>query len=350
MLKDICLYISENEKKEKHIISANEGGAIALAVGYHLASNKVPLVYMQNSGLGNSVNPLLSLASPEVYSTPMLLMIGWRGEPGVKDEPQHVHQGRVMMGMLEQMNIPAFVLSDDPQLSTDQTERAIRKVRQDNCPLALIVKKGLFETYAKHETTSELKLTREEAIIAATSTLPNEAVVVATTGMASRELFEYRASNGLGHQKDFLTVGGMGHASQIALGIAMAQSEKKIYCFDGDGAAIMHMGSLGVSGQSNCNNFVHLVFNNGSHGSVGGQPTIGFDIDLCAIANACGYVNTERVSSATEVKNALQTIQACSGPSFIEVRTSTGSRKDVGRPTSAPRENKLALMEFLGVL
>jgi phosphonopyruvate decarboxylase len=213
----------------------------------------------------------------------------------------------------------------------------------------LIAIKGLFKSYKANGPMSEKNMTRESAIIEVASLLEDDAVVVSTTGMASRELFEYRSSIDAGHERDFLTVGGMGHANQIALGIAISQPKRKIYCFDGDGAAIMHMGSMGIVGQSGCKNFTHIVFNNGAHGSVGGQPTIGLDINFCKIAAACGYVQADRVEALQEIRKIFNIHQHMCGPTFIEICVSAINKKDIGRPSSTPLENKLELINYLSI-
>ena len=347
--KEFCACVTMTLKPEDHLISANEGAAVGLAIGHYIGTGSLPLVYLQNSGLGNVVNPLLSLASPEVYGTPMLLMLGWRGEPGKKDEPQHVHQGRVMAKMLEDMDLPFVVLSEDMVEAEVQTKAAAQQARDINGPVALVVKKNTFDKYAAPEVEADLPLGREEAIIAAAETLEDNAAVICTTGMPSRELFEFRARNEAGHDRDFLTVGGMGHASQIALGLAMSQPARPIYCFDGDGAVLMHMGSMAITGQSNAKNLIHLVFNNGVHGSVGGQPTVGFNIDMPKIAIACGYASAQRVTNKKGLHSAITMARATDGVSFIEVQVRPGNRADIGRPTSTPEQNKVAMMKFLGV-
>mgnify|MGYP006420923723 CR=1 FL=1 len=349
LLKEFCACVTMTLKPEDHFISANEGAAVGLAIGHYIGTGSLPLVYLQNSGLGNVVNPLLSLASPEVYGTPMLLMLGWRGEPGTKDEPQHVHQGRVMAKMLEDMDLPFVVLSEDMVEAEVQTKAAAQQARDINGPVALVVKKNTFDKYAAPEVEADLPLGREEAIIAAAETLEDNAAVICTTGMPSRELFEFRARNEAGHDRDFLTVGGMGHASQIALGLAMSQPARPIYCFDGDGAVLMHMGSMAITGQSNAKNLIHLVFNNGVHGSVGGQPTVGFNIDMPKIAIACGYASAQRVTNKKGLHSAITMARATDGVSFIEVQVRPGNRADIGRPTSTPEQNKVAMMKFLGV-
>lgn len=349
LLKDVCGYITDETPAERNIIAANEGGSIALALGYHLATGKVPLVYMQNSGFGNTVNPLLSLADPKVYSVPMLLLIGWRGEPGVKDEPQHVKQGKVSEELLQTMEIPYEIISS---MTTDidaVVEKAISLAIADNTPFAILVRKGTFEPYSlKNKVVTNHDLNREEAVIKASQMLKDEDVVVATTGKTSRELFEYRARNNQGHHRDFLTVGGMGHANQIALGIALSKPEKEVYCFDGDGAVLMHTGSLGIVGSLKPKNYKHIVFNNGAHDSVGGQPTIGFDVDFCELAKNFNYKHTFKISNVEEFEQTFKKFQNSEGPSMLEVLINKGARKELGRPTKLPLENKRDFMDFLG--
>ena len=347
LLKEFCACVTSTMKPQDHVIAANEGASVGLAIGHYIGTGSLPLVYLQNSGLGNTVNPLLSLASTEVYGIPMLLMVGWRGEPGIKDEPQHVHQGRVMVQMLEDMDVPFVVLSDDIATAKIQTQEAAKQAHEIKGPVAILVRKNTFDEYAHSKVKADLPMGREEAIIAAAETLEDNAAVICTTGMPSRELFEYRARGGAGHHRDFLTVGGMGHASQIALGLAMAQPSRPVYCFDGDGAALMHMGSMAIIGQSSVKNLIHLVFNNGVHGSVGGQPTVGLNIDMPQIALACGYATSQRVITIDELKNAISAAHMAEGVGFIEVQVRPGNRADIGRPTSTPSQNKRAMMKFL---
>lgn len=349
LLKEFCACITSTMRQRDHVIAANEGASVGLAIGHYIGTGSLPLVYLQNSGLGNTVNPLLSLASPEVYGIPMLLMLGWRGEPGKKDEPQHIHQGRVMAQMLEDMDVPVVILSDEITSAELQTHAAAKQAHEIKGPVAIIVRKNTFDQFSVSKEKVELPMGREEAIIAAAEILEDNAAVICTTGMPSRELFEFRARGRAGHHRDFLTVGGMGHASQIALGLAMAQPARPIYCFDGDGAALMHMGAMAITGQSNAKNLIHLVFNNGVHGSVGGQPTVGFNIDMPKIASACGYATSIRVVTVDELKNAIASARKADGASFIEVQVRPGNRANIGRPTSTPAQNKTAMMQFLSV-
>lgn len=348
LLKNVCAYITDHIEPRRHIIAANEGGAVALAAGYHLATNKVGCVYMQNSGQGNTINPLTSLTDREVYHIPLLLLIGWRGRPGVHDEPQHVKQGKITTGLLNTMGINYEVLSKEEDTARRQIEKAMTSIKETGDVYALVVEKDTFDTYTlQHTIPDTYPMSREEAIQTVAQAVESEAVVVSTTGMISRELFEFRAASGQGHGKDFLTVGSMGHASHIALGIALQQPSRRIYCFDGDGAAIMHMGGLAIVGSQKPANFIHIVFNNGAHDSVGGQPTAGHLIDFPAIALACGYRAAFSVSSRNELDGLLTTLRDAACPAMVEINVRKGNRKDLGRPTTTPIENKEAFMHFL---
>lgn len=347
LLKNLCAYITDNVSREKNIIAANEGNAVGLAAGYHLATGRVGCVYMQNSGEGNIVNPLLSLVDEDVYQIPMLLVIGWRGEPGVHDEPQHVKQGKVTLSLLEAMGVPYAVLDANWE---QQLAQVLTQIRETNGVYALIVRKGTFEDYAlQKQTISSLPLSREEAIKIVVDKLRKDDVVVSTTGMISRELFEYREAKQQGHGADFLTVGSMGHASQIALGIALQKPERRVFVFDGDGALLMHMGGMTIIGDYCPKNLVHIVFNNGAHDSVGGQPTVGQKIDLEAIAKAVGYTDVVSVDNMAALMCAMNHVNCAviGGTSLINVNVRKGNRKDLGRPTTTPIENKEAFMQNL---
>jgi phosphonopyruvate decarboxylase len=350
LLKNICSYITDNTPSENHIIAANEGNALAIGVGYHLSTGKVPLIYMQNSGLGNVINPLLSLADQEVYSVPLLMMIGWRGEPGVKDEPQHKKQGRVTVALLEAMEIPYKVLTADSNIEeAEVTLKAMLSIaKKENKPCALLIKKGFFEDYKfQSDILYERPLYREQAIEIIVNNLNEPDIVVSTTGVASRELFEYREKLKSGHEKDFLTVGGMGHTSQIALGIALQKKNRQVYCLDGDGSLIMHMGTLAINASMNCRNFKHIVFNNSAHDSVGGQPTVGDRIDIASIASNVGYQWVKMVSEESEIRLALNEMADVDTPALLEIQVKKGFRKDLGRPTTTPIQNKEIFMKFV---
>lgn len=350
LLKEFCAFIDEALPNKQHHIAANEGTAVGIAAGYHLATGRIPLVYMQNSGLGNAINPLLSLVDREVYAIPMLLMVGWRGRPGVVDEPQHQKQGRVTKAMLDAMEIPIVELHNSMTVEElrNAVSSAIVEAKNTSGPACLLVSEGVFTKYNRVVTPSPYRMSREDAIKCVVEQLPAETVIVATTGKISRELYEIRSSLSQSGELDFLTVGSMGHASQIALGIAMASSVRRVVCLDGDGAAIMHMGGLTSIGVEAPQNYVHILLNNGAHESVGGQPTAAFSINMPKIAEACGYKTVfSSIDSQAGLIDALNVSLESSLPAFIETRVSLSVRKDLGRPKSAPRENKQSLMRYL---
>ena len=347
LLKNICAYITDHFDEKNNIITANEGGAVALAAGYHLSTGNVGCVYMQNSGEGNAINPLASLTDGDVYRIPLLLLIGWRGRPGVHDEPQHVKQGKVTTGLLDTMGIGYEVLAKEEDKMLEQIGRAMSSIRQTGTPYALVIEKDTFETYVlKNVKEDQSQLSREQAIQMVVDSMKDDDIVVSSTGMISRELFEYREAKGQGHERDFLTVGSMGHASMIALGVAMQHTDRRVFCFDGDGAAIMHMGNMAIVAKQSPANFVHVVFNNGAHDSVGGQPTAGFDICLPGIALQCGYrdvISIERM----EDFHVFADRKNLQGPVLLEIRVCKGNRKDLGRPTTTPIQNKEVFMKFV---
>lgn len=331
LLKSFCAYLTDRGCNQ---IAANEGGAVGLAAGHYLATGKPALVYMQNSGQGNAVNPLASLADPDVYSIPMVLLVGWRGEPDVKDEPQHVKQGKITLELMRTLGIPTEVLPETTGMACACVKKLLKRTVKESRPVAVIVKKGLFEEYKlKNRELDIAKAKREAEIENIIRELPRNAVIVSTTGMISREVYETRIRLGMGHERDFLTVGSMGHASQIALGIAKAQPKRLVVCLDGDGASIMQMGNMAIVGQSGCRNLTHIVLNNAAHDSVGGQPTVGGKINFKAIAKACGY----RLKSGEDTASPL----------FVEIKVAKGARKDLGRPKEPPQENKMLFMKTL---
>jgi len=348
LLKEFCLCIDDRIPRDKHIITANEGNAVALATGYYLAQKSLPLVYMQNSGLGNAVNPLLSLCDPDVYSIPMLVMIGWRGEPGVKDEPQHAKQGKVQLKLLESMDIPYKIISKDDDQFVMKISSAVETAKNESRPAVLLIKKGTFEKYSKGiQKFDDQRMKREETLEIILENLDDNTIVVSTTGKTSREIFEIREKKGQSHQQDFLTVGSMGHCSSIALGIALSKPEREVVCIDGDGAMLMHLGSLTSIASLKPKNFRHILMNNEVHESVGGQDTAAKNIDLSAIVGAMGPSKMFKAETTAELKTNITDFMTCVGPSFLEVKIRPGSREDLGRPTIKPVNNKKNFMRFL---
>ena len=348
LLSPLCNYLFDKYGiSQNHVIAANEGNAVGLAAGYHLATGKVPVVYMQNSGLGNVVNPVASLLNDKVYGIPCLFIVGWRGEPHVHDEPQHVFQGEITPRMLEDMDIEAFVLSKD----TEQKELDAALAHFDELfavgkQAAIVVKKGALEFDKKIKFANQYAMTRE-SIIEHITAVTGDDVIVSTTGKASRELFEIREAQNTHHGRDFLTVGSMGHSSSIALGIAQSKPDRRIWVIDGDGAALMHLGSMATLGANAPCNVVHVVINNGSHETVGGLPTVAEKIDLIAIARGCGYPYAASVDNFEALDKELCAAKCREALSFIEVKCAIGARSDLGRPTTTAKQNKESFMEFL---
>ena len=342
LLKDLCACIKENSKSEQNIITANEGNAIAIACGRYLSTSKIGVVYMQNSGLGNTVNPLLSLADEDVYNIPELLIIGYRGEPGVHDEPQHVKQGKLTLPLLETMEIPYQILGENFKAQIDM---AYEYMVETGRPYAIVVKKGTFTSYKLEKKNNDFEMTREGALKEIIDTLSEDDFIVSTTGKTSREIFEIREARKEGHGNDFLTVGSMGHTSSIALGMSLG-TDKKVYCIDGDGSFIMHMGASAIVAHNEKDNLRYILINNGAHESVGGQPTLALDIDVKKILEAVGFEKVYEAKTYDELKKELGKLNKNSKSALI-VYARQGSREDLGRPTKTPIENKNAIMEKL---
>lgn len=342
-----CLMNTYGIDKAHHIIAANEGNCTALAAGYHLATGKIPVVYMQNSGEGNIINPVASLLNDKVYAIPMIFVIGWRGEPGIHDEPQHIYQGEVTVKLMEDMDVRTFIISKET--TDEELEAAVEEFRpllENGKQVAFIVRKGALKYDEPVEYKNDNTMLREE-IIQHIAAAAGEDPIVSTTGKASRELFETRTAKGQSHKYDFLTVGSMGHSSSIALGVALNKPDKRIWCVDGDGAVLMHMGSMALMGANAPENLIHIVINNGAHETVGGMPTVASKIDVVAIAKACGYPNAVSVDSFDALDKELEAAKSRKELSLIEVKCSIGARDDLGRPTTTAIENKENFMKFL---
>ena len=348
-LKALCNYLIHTYgiDPKHHVIAANEGNCVGLAAGYHLATGKVPVVYMQNSGEGNIINPVASLLNDQVYAIPMIFVVGWRGEPGVHDEPQHIYQGQVTCRLLEDMDIAVCIIGKDTTVDELHEKMSeFEEILSRGKDVAFVIRKGALSYDEPVVYRNDNTMLREE-IIRHVVMVSGEDPIVSTTGKASRELFEIREANGQGHQYDFLTVGSMGHSSSIALGVAINQPDKKIWCIDGDGAVLMHMGAMSVIGNIKPANMVHIVINNGAHETVGGMPTVASSMDLVAAAKACGYPNAVCVDCFEDLDRELSLAKARNELSLIEVKCSIGARDDLGRPTTTARENKEGFMHFL---
>ena len=348
-LKSLINYLTKTYGNDPnhHIIAANEGNCVALAAGYHLATKKIPIVYMQNSGEGNVVNPVCSLTNEKVYAIPMIFIIGWRGEPGVHDEPQHIFQGEITLKLLDDLDIKYMVISKETkEEEVKEKMNLFQEELNKGKTVSFVIRKGALKYDGKVEYKNSYTMKREE-IIEHILKVSKDDPIISTTGKASREVFEIRERNKEGHAKDFLTVGSMGHSSTIALGIAYQKPNTKIWCIDGDGAAIMHMGSMGIIGASAPKNYVHILINNGSHESVGGMPTVGLEINFVQIALGCGYKSAVSVDNFEDLDKVLMEAKNRNELSFVEIKCSIGSRADLGRPTTTPLENKNGFMKYL---
>ena len=348
-LKALCNYLMNTYgiDKNHHIIAANEGNCTALAAGYHLSTGKIPVVYMQNSGEGNIINPVASLLNDKVYAIPCIFVIGWRGEPGIHDEPQHIYQGQITCDLLDLMDIENFVI--DKETSVDELKNQMKKyssILDEGKNVAFVIGKNALTYDEKVEYKNDNEMIREE-IIRHIVDVSGEDPIVSTTGKASRELFEIREANGQSHKYDFLTVGSMGHSSSIALGVAINKPDERIWCIDGDGAVLMHMGSMGVVANVNPDNFIHIVINNGAHETVGGMPTVASNMNLVEIAKACGYSYAVTVDNFDDLDSELNKVKDLNKLCFIEVKCSIGARDDLGRPTTTAIENKENFMKYL---
>lgn len=331
-----------------HIVAANEGNCTAIAAGYHLATGKVPMVYMQNSGIGNALNPIVSLLSPKVYGIPCIFVVGWRGEPGMKDEPQHIYQGEITTSLLKEIGIPSIILEERTSETTFSEQFAkLKPTLTSGNSIAVVVKKGALEYEKSVLYKNDYTFCREEALKQIICASGND-VIVSTTGKTSRELWELRGSMNFGHERDFLTVGSMGHASSIALGLALHAPNKRVWCIDGDGALLMHMGAMAVIGKYSPRNLIHVVINNGAHESVGGMPTVAAPLRLDEIASLMGYSYTASVDSPAGLEQALKEVVQNEGLRFVEIKAAIASRRDLGRPTIPPNENKSNFMACIG--
>ncbi|WP_458405503.1 phosphonopyruvate decarboxylase [Methanobrevibacter sp.] len=348
-LKALCNYLMNTYgiDEKHHIIAANEGNCTALAAGYHLATGKIPVVYMQNSGEGNIINPVASLLNDKVYAIPVIFVIGWRGQPGVRDEPQHIYQGEITCKLLDLMNIENFTIDKDT--TVDEIKNVMNgyiNLLKSGKQVAFVIKKGALTYDGEVNYQNDNEMLREE-IIEHIVKVTGENPIISTTGKASRELFEIRDKNHQSHKYDFLTVGSMGHTSSIALGVAINKPDEKVWCIDGDGSVLMHMGAMAVIGNIHPNNLVHIVINNEAHETVGGMPTVAKSIDLISIAKACGYSYVGSIDNFNDLDIELEKIKDSNQLSFIEIKSSMGARDDLGRPTTTTFENKENFMNLL---
>ncbi|MBN7773751.1 phosphonopyruvate decarboxylase [Clostridium aminobutyricum] len=347
-LKALCDYLHEKHGiSSQHIIAANEGNAVALATGFHLATGKTPVIYMQNSGIGNAINPIASLTSTDVYAIPCIFIIGWRGEPGVKDEPQHINQGNITLELLNVLNIETMVIDKETAINQIKEKmNSFEKLLEKGQSVAFVIKKDALHSEGKINYSNSFEMTREGILERLVAETKND-IIVSNTGKASREIYEIRERNGQGHQYDFLTVGSMGHCSSIALGIALHKPSSKVWCVDGDGGLLMHLGALAVIGASKPDNLKYVVINNEAHESVGGMPTVAQHINIPQIALGCGFSEAISVKTYDELEKALHDAKKADKLILIEAKAVIRARSDLGRPQTTPKQNKEEFMRYL---
>lgn len=336
LLKDLCAYITDNTTKEQHIIACNEGNAIAIAAGYNLGTNQIPLVYLQNSGLGNIINPITSLVNDSVYNIPMLIIIGWRGQPGKKDEPQHITMGKQIGNLLKSLEIEYSILPDYNDGAKNSIDIAVEYMKKTNKPYVLLIANHSFNKYKlKNIDLNNYTFSREELLHFIMNNINNSDTIISTTGMLSRELYEYRINNNE-PIKDILNVGAMGHCSSIGLGLSLTNTNKKVIVLDGDGSVLMHMGAIAINGSNAGKNYKHIIFNNGAHDSVGGQKTEGFNIKFQQIAETCNYntITCEDYNNEIKINESIKKLLESDGPVLLELRCKKGARSDLGRPNN----------------
>ena len=347
LLKDFCAYVEDHAPAQNHVIPANEGSAIGLAAGFHLATGKVPLVYLQNSGLGNVVNPVTSLMDPEVYGIPCVLMVGHRGRPGIKDEPQHKKMGKITHGLLEAMGVPVFDLPEETARAISVTGRAIELARDRNGPVALVVREGSFERYTSADVAEPFTLERNWVLRQVVEEISGEDICLSTTGHISREIYAHMKDLGSPIGQYFFNIGAMGHNSQVALGVSMFAGKRRVFCVDGDGALLMHMGGLCAAGLLAGENFYYMALNNGAHVSVGGQATLAGRLSFDEIARQSGFATALRVSGEDEWATGWRAFLDGTGPRFMEVKVQRAFAADLPRPTETPTELITAFKEFV---
>lgn len=348
LLNDFCLYLVKNIPDGQHVMAANEGNAIGIAAGHYMATGKIPVVYMQNSGIGNATNPLLSLTHECVYGIPMILVIGWRGDPAISDHAQHKKQGELTPVLMKDMDIPYEILDSDDSV-IEKFAWAVAKAKEISSPVALIAKKAILTEKVKKQVYPDSRLmNREEAVSAVVEVLGSDAVYLGTTGRATREVHEQLKAHGVGEGHEFQNVGSMGHVSSVGLGLALARPDQKVVVFDGDAAVVMHMGALATNCRYKAGNLIHIVLNNGVNESVGGQPSAGYVINLTEVAAACGYRTPgHAVETKEELQRIIRDFDKGEMPLFVDVHVRQGIRSDMPKLNIDHKAQKDALMKNL---
>ena len=330
VLKNLLSYFNKFYNS-KHIIAVNEGSAVSIGMGYYLSTKKIPCVYLQNSGLGNAINPLISIANQKVYSIPLLLIIGWRGSPNKKDEPQHMAKGKITTRLLKLLDINYCVLRDKKDLGS--LSKLIKNARITKKTVACLIENKILKSNKKY---SQIKKKiglpyRRDFILQLLKQISNDTKIISTTGYTSRELAQIRKEKKLFKGKDFYMVGGMGHASMVSFGYSL-NSKKQVICLDGDGSILMHLGSIRTFGYFGHSKLKHILLNNNAHESVGGQPTTAAKIDFKKLVKSLGYKNYFKISKSEQMNFIIKSFLTSKGPSFLEVLINEGTLNNLSRP------------------
>ena len=340
VLKPLLDYIADGNCSTRNYLCSSEGDAMGLAAGFSL-SGKLPVVYMQNDGYGNAINPLSSLLL--LYKLPVLLLISWRGEPGAKDAPQHAVMGSVILSLLDTFEIPYIVLDNEERNLKDSVTRAKNHCMAESKPFAFVIRKGYFDRYNASISQSNTMLNRRlEYIRLLSAKLQPNDVLLGTTGFAGREMYQI-----VTHKGKFYMMGSMGCLASLGLAIALEQPDKRIILLDGDGAILMKMGALATVGYHRPSNLIHICFDNRSYESTGGQPTLSTTVDLRAVAKACGYTTVHNIKTTGEFEAMWNNEAKYPKPHFLHIEINPGTEEELARPSISPEEMRDCFRAFL---
>ena len=338
VLKELSFAL-RNKGTKNHIIATNEGSAVSLGIGNYLSTKKVPCIYMQNSGLSNALNPLISIAHEKVYSIPLILIIGWRGSPKIKDEPQHNVKGQITESLLKLLNINYTIIRTIADLK--KFDKQIKSAKKKNSIVACLIEQGTLEkTKQINKKKDFYKLDKELFLKTLLESLEKNTKIISSTGYNSRELMFLRNKYKIQNSRDFYMVGGMGHSSSVALGYSLS-TKKKTICVDGDGSLLMHLGSIKTVGTFAKNNFKYILLNNNSHDSVGGQNTYADDINFKNLSKSLGFKKFYLIKNDRNLKKNIQKFLKDKNLCFLEVKVSNSKIKNLPRPTNLIKIKKL---------
>ena len=338
VLKELSIKL-QNKNKKKHIIATNEGSAVSLGIGHYLSTKRVPCIYMQNSGLSNALNPLISIAHKRVYSIPLILVIGWRGSPRIKDEPQHNIKGEITENILKLLNIKYTILRSNNDLN--KFDKQIKLAKKKSSIVACLIEQG---TLTKNKKTNKKKdfynLDKEIFLKTLLLTLKKNTKIISSTGFNSREIMYLRKKFKITNGRDFYMVGGMGHTSSVALGYSLS-NKKNVICIDGDGSLLMHLGSIKTAGTFANKNFKYILLNNNSHDSVGNQSTYANNVNFEKLSKSLGFKKFYSIKNKINLKKKIKTFLSEKELSFLEIKISNSKIKKLPRPTDLLKIKKI---------